>query len=228
MVMDMNRTVATPIDHENLHFDEALPSRASRLENSLGPLSSHTAMQLICLDYLEWLKNGRDVSSHLHCSQSSVSRQSASALQTFGLGLMRSRGEPTLIGDLSLLNETRRVYQLFRCRGSAELRIEMPLSIASQRAFMGIRGGLSIACTNPREKASFLRLLYERVIDIWITSDLPVDSLFDSICDPSFLSTPLAFFLKLEELAEAKTFYILGTDDALVSRGFRSLLRMLA
>lgn len=49
-------------------------------------LAQHSALQPICLDDLQWLRNGRDVAQKkLHCSQSCVSRQSRSCLEFLNL-----------------------------------------------------------------------------------------------------------------------------------------------
>lgn len=191
-------------------------------------LAGHTAMHLICLDHLQWLRNGRDVATHLHISQSSVSRQSAMCLQLYGLNVARSKGELALTGDLGLLRESRRLHQLFRISGFAELRIETSSLLAS--SLTGLEGvqDFSIACTSPRDEAVFVRLLYERIIDIWITLVPPdlcqIENMFGSILAPICLSlqSPLA------SLSHAQAFHIVSLHEAVGSPGFQKLVKLIS
>jgi hypothetical protein len=131
-------------------------------------LAQHNALQLICLDYLQWLRNGRDVAEKLHCSQSCVSRQSRSCLDLFGLKAQKRQGEIRIDGNMLLLKESRRLHQLFRVSGLEPIRVEASQGIALAAPIAPNRVPVAIACTAPCEPSAIVHLLHERVIDMWI------------------------------------------------------------
>lgn len=131
--------------------------------------AQHSALQLICLDYLQWLRNGRDVADKLHCSQSCVSRQSRSCLDLFDLQARKRQGELKIDGDPFLLKESRRLHQLFRLAGLEAIRIEAPGSLIPSTRAIASRIPICFACTTPRNPMALTQLLQERVIDMWIS-----------------------------------------------------------
>lgn len=143
--------------------------------------SQHSALQLICLDYLQWLRNGRDVAEKLHCSQSCVSRQSRSCLDLFALQARKQQGELKIEGDSFLLNESRRLHQLFRISGLEAIRIEAPGSIIPATGPLSSRIPICFACTTPRNPIALTQLLLERVIDMWISHTPPERNTLDTL-----------------------------------------------
>ncbi len=126
-------------------------SRVTALQPSGKKLSQHSALQLICLDYLQWLRNGRDVAEKLHCSQSCVSRQSRSCLELFELQARKRQGELRIEGNLLLLRESRRLHQLFRISGLESIRIEVPPSFVTHNNDNPSKIPIAFACTAPRK-----------------------------------------------------------------------------
>lgn len=137
-------------------------------------LAQHSAIQLISLDHLQWLRNGRDGANHLHCSQSSISRQSRLCLDLLSLKTRKIRGELLIEGNTSLLRELRRVHQLCRISGLDPIRVEAPPEFARNTNIHEKNTTLSVACTLPREGSAISSLLAERVIDLWITQHHPI------------------------------------------------------
>ena len=144
-------------------------------------LAQHSALQLICLDYLQWLRNGRDVAQKLHCSQSCVSRQSRRCLEFLNLQARKRQGELKIEGDLLLLKESRRLHQLFRLSGLEAIRIEAPTSIIPSSTTITGRIPISFACTMPRDPIALTHLLHERVIDMWISHAPPDRHTLDAL-----------------------------------------------
>jgi hypothetical protein len=203
-------------------------SAPARLSLRAKELAEHTAMQLICLDHLQWLRSGRDVAEMLHCSQSCVSRQSRSCLQLFGLRSRKSKGEFWIDGDVRLLREARRLHQLFRMAGFAEIRVEAPDNLVEYVGSAFEERGLAISCTKPRDCSGFIRLLCERVVDIWITTVPPEVGEIDSGTDSATRLISLAIDSGLPGLEEGPTLYLVTLPEVVGSQGFQSVLALLS
>lgn len=154
-----------------------------RLGTGVKNFSQHSALQLICLDYLQWLRNGRDVADKLHCSQSCVSRQSRSCLELFGLKARKRNGEIKIEGDKLLLRESRRLHQLFRVSGLEPIRVETSQAISLAASISPSQIPIAFSCTAPRKPSAIIHLLQERVIDMWIDITEPNLEALDDLED---------------------------------------------
>lgn len=127
--------------------------------------------QLEALDMLLWLRSGSAAASYCLCDESSITRRVRAALKAFDLRLHRG-GEPSLDGDLQLLEPQRYVHQLARFSGFSRrpLRLEAPPDIRLQL----LRPELKAWVLGPsvhRSTGHLLELLRQRVIDAWICRD---------------------------------------------------------
>lgn len=80
-----------------------------------------------------------------------------------------------------LLNEPRRLYQLFRLSGLEAIRIEAATSIIPSSTTITNRIPISFACTMLRNPIALTRLLHERVIDMWISHAPPDRHTLDAL-----------------------------------------------
>lgn len=79
---------------------------------------------LVCLDFLIWLRTGENAAIRLNVSQSHVSRCASSVSRVFGVNLVKIASEWKLIGDQGVLNLERRLHQEYRWTSDQPLRIE--------------------------------------------------------------------------------------------------------
>lgn len=129
----------------------------------------HTTMvslnHLEALDLLIWLGTTERAADLADSNQSTISRRSRSAIETFRLKMGRGRDGRRPFGDTSLLNLERQVHQQARFLGSRPLRLQVPYWSRSM-ALPGLPEGW---CTNPDQSALVcenpVTLLRERVID---------------------------------------------------------------
>lgn len=135
-----------------------------------------TLDQLEALDLTYWLRSGALASKYCFCDESSLSRRFNQVLKIFGIRFERTSYE--FEGDESLLNLQRSVHQHARLKGVRPLRVDATHLIRHRLQDPPLPGG---AILGPCDHVGFervIRLLKNRVIDAWITSDL-----FDLPCD---------------------------------------------
>ena len=132
--------------------------------------------RLSCLDYLIWLRSGKDAASGLNCNQATVSRNAKSVAEFLDLDPCKLEGEWSLSGDLSLLNAERKVHQLYRWAYGKSMRIDAVYGVGSdylnelpQSWVCGPSNFLNVS--HP------LALLRESILDAWLGCypDVPVD-----------------------------------------------------
>ena len=132
--------------------------------------------RLSCLDYLIWLRSGKDAALSLNCNQATVSRNANSVAEFLGLDSCKLEGEWSLSGDLSLLNAERRVHQLYRWSHGKSLRIDAVYGV-------GFPYFHEPPCPWVCGLSNFLNLSYpltllrESILDAWLGCypDVPVD-----------------------------------------------------
>ena len=135
-----------------------------------------TLEQLEALDLTYWMRSGSLASKASYCDESSLSRRLSHTLKVFGLGLNRSTCEIT--GDQSLLNLQRSVHQHARCRGDRPVRIDATHFIRHVLVDPELPKGIILGPCDHVGFERIVRLLKDRVLDAWITSnlfDLPAD-----------------------------------------------------
>ena len=120
---------------------------------------------LAALDLVLWLGTTERAAALAHSNQSTVSRRSRTALQTFQLRLTRARDGWMPCGNTSLLALERRVHQGARFLGQQPLRLQVPCW-SRPRALRHLPEGW---CANPRQSGwvceNPVGLLRDRVID---------------------------------------------------------------
>jgi hypothetical protein len=126
-----------------------------------------TLDELAALDLLIWKRTGLQASLSLCCSQSTVSRWIARAVDAFRLELQRRRGEWQVRGCLRLLAMERQLHQLCRLEGRGALRLEMTPLLAPLVASPPPPGWL-LGTLDHIGVGRPLQLLRERVVDAWL------------------------------------------------------------
>jgi len=133
---------------------------------------------LDALDLTIWLGRGSDAASLLGCNQSTISRRSRVALQTFRLEIGRSVDGRRPRGDTSFLMLERQVHQRARFLGKQPLRLQVP-DWSRERVLRRPPEGW---CTNPPPPGLVcddpVALLRERVIDACLVTptQLPAEA----------------------------------------------------
>jgi DNA-binding transcriptional LysR family regulator len=128
--------------------------------------------QLAALDLAIWLGSGSSAAARLGVSQSTVSRQQRTVLETLGLRLVRRRDGLKLRGDQELLAAERSVQQLARLRGFAPLRIDANFASGPWLVDPVPPGWITGRFDLPGLKRP-LTLLRQRVLDAWVCSYQP-------------------------------------------------------
>lgn len=144
---------------------------------------------LACLDFLVWLRTGKEVSKRLNLNQSTISRNFSKCCNSFSLIPCKVETEYSITGDLDLINLERKVHQRHRWAGGRPLRIEGMFWSGRTYLTQPIEGFIAgnhdfMAVSQP------LSLLREGVIDAWIAPypDCPDGD------DPEVASFPLCHF----------------------------------
>jgi len=131
--------------------------------------------RLSCLDYLIWLRSGKDAASRLNCNQATVSRNAKSVAEFLALDPCKLEGEWSLSGDLSLLNAERKVHQLYRWAHGKSLRIDAVYGVGSPY-FHTLPHPWVCGPSNFLNVSHPLALLKEYILDAWLGCypDVPV------------------------------------------------------
>ena len=149
--------------------------------------------RLACLDYLIWLRSGKDAALNLNCNQATVSRNAKYVADFLDLDSCKLEGEWSLSGDLSLLSAERKVHQLYRWSHGNSLRIDVVYGVGSPY-LNDIHQPWVCGMSNFMNTVYPMALLRESILDVWLGCypDIPSDD--DEFCVIDLVRYP-AYFL---------------------------------
>ena len=132
--------------------------------------------RLSCLDYLVWLRSGKDAALRLNCNQATVSRNAKSVAEFLDLDARKLEGEWYLDGDLSILNAERKVHQAYRWAYGKSLRIDAVYGVGTPY-FQALPDAWVCGQSNFLNVIYPLELLRNSILDVWMGCypDVPSD-----------------------------------------------------
>lgn len=132
--------------------------------------------RLSCLDYLVWLRSGKDAALRLNCNQATVSRNAKSVAEFLDLDACKLEGEWCLDGDLNILNAERKVHQAYRWAYGKSLRIDAIYGVGAPY-FQVLPDAWVCGPSNFLNVIHPVELLRSSILDVWMGCypDVPSD-----------------------------------------------------
>jgi len=148
---------------------------------------------LAALDLLQWLGTTERAAALAYTNQSTISRRHRTALQTFGLRLVRSQDGWKLQGSQQLLTLERQVHQRARFAGRQPLRLQVPFW-SRHRLCHQLPDGwcvnpalMGLVCEDP------VALLRDRVLDACLLTPTQLPAGTDDLLLIDLYSRPIEF-----------------------------------